>query len=277
MLLPEATVAQRVSRAKATVRAAGARFTVPAGAELLGRLDIVHQVLYLMFTEGWTAGAGPDLMRPALTAEAMRLARSLHRKLPSSSETAGLLALMLLQDSRRAARTDPDGELVVLEEQDRSRWDRAAIAEGTVLVTTALRSGPLGPYQVQAAIAAVHAEAPTAAATDWAQIVALYDVLVRLTPGPVVSLNRAVAVGMVGGPAAGLDELQALQDGPLAGHHRVAAVRAHLLARSGDGSAAAHWYREAARRAGNVREQRHLAGRAAELERRAAERDDAAR
>ena len=206
------------------------------------------------------------LLRPELTAEALRLTRLLHEHLPSSGETAGLLALMLLQDSRRDTRTDASGALVPLAEQDRSRWDSAAIAEGVALVTRALSTGPAGPYQVQAAIAAVHAEAPTSEATDWVQVVGLYDALERLAPNPMASLNRAVAVGMARGPQAGLALVEELAAGPLAGHHRLAAVRAHLLERAGDQVQAAGAYRTAARFATNVREQRFLAQRAARLE-----------
>jgi predicted RNA polymerase sigma factor len=168
-------------------------------------------VLYLMFNEGYSATTGPNLQRPELTAQALRLARRLHERLPDSGETAGLLALMLLTDSRRSARTGPNGELIPLAEQDRSRWDAAAIAKGTALITTALSSSAIGPYQVQAAIAAVHAEAPSTQATDWPQVLALYTLLERLAPNPVTTLNRAVALGMVKGPAAGLALLSELE------------------------------------------------------------------
>jgi len=268
LLVPEATVGQRISRAKAGIRAAGGRFLLPAGDELVARLPVVHQVLYLVFNEGWSASAGQELLRADLTAEALRLARLLHRHLPSSGETAGLLALMLLQDSRRATRTDPSGALVPLAEQDRSAWDRAQVEEAVALLTRALRAGSAGPYQVQAAIAAVHAEAPSAEQTDWAQVAGLYAVLERLAPNPVATLNRAVAVGMAQGPQAGLDLLAGLADGPLAGHHRLSAVRGHLLERAGDRAGAAAAYRVAAARAANVREQRFLALRAARLEQR---------
>jgi predicted RNA polymerase sigma factor len=266
LLVPEATAGQRISRAKATLRAAGGRFTLPDPAELAARLPVVHQVLYLMFNEGWSASEGDELLRPELTTEALRLARLLHGYLPSSGETTGLLALMLLQDSRRAARTDAGGALVPLAEQDRSRWDQSAVAEGAALVVEALTAGPAGSYALQAAIAAVHAQAPSSERTDWAQVVGLYDALHRLAPNPVVELNRAVAVGMAHGPAAGLAALATLTGGPLAGHHRLAAVQAHLLEASGDEAAAAERYRTAARLATNAREQRFLALRASRLE-----------
>jgi predicted RNA polymerase sigma factor len=266
LLVPEATAGQRISRAKATIRAAGGRFTLPDPAELAARLPVVHQVLYLMFNEGWSASEGDELLRPELTTEALRLARLLHGYLPSSGETTGLLALMLLQDSRRAARTDAGGALVPLAEQDRSRWDQSAVAEGAALVVEALTAGPAGSYALQAAIAAVHAQAPSSERTDWAQVVGLYDALHRLAPNPVVELNRAVAVGMAHGPAAGLAALATLTGGPLAGHHRLAAVQAHLLEAAGDEAAAAERYRTAARLATNAREQRFLALRASRLE-----------
>jgi predicted RNA polymerase sigma factor len=266
LLVPEATAGQRISRAKATIRAAGGRFTLPDPAELAARLPVVHQVLYLMFNEGWSASEGDELLRPELTTEALRLGRLLHGYLPSSGETTGLLALMLLQDSRRAARTDAGGALVPLAEQDRSRWDQSAVAEGAALVVEALTAGPAGSYALQAAIAAVHAQAPSSERTDWAQVVGLYDALHRLAPNPVVELNRAVAVGMAHGPAAGLAALATLTGGPLAGHHRLAAVQAHLLEASGDEAAAAEGYRTAARLATNAREQRFLALRASRLE-----------
>ena len=268
LLVPEATVAQRISRAKAAIRAAGARFALPEGARMRARLAVVHQVLYLVFTEGWAASGGNDLLRPDLSAEAIRLARLLHSRSPTSPETAGLLALMLLHDSRRPARTDAAGALVPLGEQDRSRWDAGAVTEGIALVTAALARGPAGPYQVQAAIAAVHAEAPDAASTDWPQIVGLYDALARMAPDPVVALNRAVAVGMAEGAAAGLALVEALErEGSLAGHHRVDAVRAHLLERLGDPARAAASYRAAARGATNGAERRFLVLRATRLER----------
>jgi len=268
-LIPEATVGQRISRAKRTIRAAGARFELPAGDELAARLAAVLQILYLVFNEGHTATSGGDLTRAELTGEAIRLTRELHALLPADGEVAGLLALMLLTDSHRDARVGPDGLLVTLDRQDRTRWDRAQIEEGIALVTEVLGAadrGPLGPYQVQAAIAAVHAEAPTAEATDWPQIAALYGVLERLAPGPMVALNRAAAIAMVDGPQAGLARLDELaRDERLAGHHRLAAVRAHLLERAGDRAAAAASYREAARLATSLPERRYLEAQAARL------------
>ncbi|MCW2550189.1 MAG: polymerase subunit sigma-24 [Mycobacterium sp.] len=267
LLLPEATMGVRISRAKASIRSAGARFVLPPTQELALRLDVVRQILYLMFNEGWSASSGEDLLRPDLTAEALRLTRLLHERLPSSNETTGLLALMLLQDSRRETRIDEAGWLVPLAEQDRSRWDAAAIAEGTALVSQALSTGPAGAYQVQAAIAALHAEATSTAETDWPQIVGLYEALERIAPNPMVSLNRAVAVGMASGPQAGLALVDELAGGPLGGHHRVAAVRAHLLERAGEHAEAARAYREAAANATNQAEQRFLTLRASAADR----------
>jgi RNA polymerase sigma factor (sigma-70 family) len=265
-LVPEATMAQRISRAKQSIKAAGARFAPPPAEERADRLRVVLQVLYLIFNEGYAASSGPDLQRADLTTEAIRLARELHRLLPSDGEVAGLLALMLLTDARRPARTLPDGSLVPLAAQDRSRWDAAAIAEGVALITATLATAPIGPYQVQAAIAAVHDEAARAEDTDWPQILVLYELLERLAPGPVVTLNHAVAVAMVRGPRAGLDLLATLDDdGRLAGHHRLDAVRAHLLELAGDPAAAREHYRAAARRTTSLPEQRYLDGRAASL------------
>jgi RNA polymerase sigma factor (sigma-70 family) len=266
-LVPEATMAQRISRAKQTIKAAGARFAPPPPEERPDRLRVVLQVLYLIFNEGYAASSGPDLQRAELTTEAIRLARELHRLLPDDGEVAGLLALMLLTDARRPARTLPDGSLVPLAEQDRSRWDAAAIAEGVALVTATLARAPVGPYQLQAAIAAVHDEAARAADTDWPQILVLYELLERLAPSPVVTLNHAVALAMVRGPLAGLELLATLDDdGRLTGHHRLDAVRAHLLELAGDPTAAREHYRAAARRTTSLPEQRYLEGRAARLE-----------
>ena len=266
-LVPEATMAQRISRAKQTIKAAGARFAPPPPQERADRLRVVLRVLYLIFNEGYAASSGPDLQRAELTTEAIRLARELHRLLPDDGEVAGLLALMLLTDARRPARTLPDGSLVPLASQDRSRWDAAAIAEGVALVTATLARAPVGPYQLQAAIAAVHDEAARAADTDWPQILVLYELLERLDPSPVVTLNHAVALAMVRGPRAGLDLLATLDDdGRLAGHHRLDAVRAHLLELAGDPAAAREHYRAAARRTTSLPEQRYLEGRAGRLE-----------
>lgn len=265
-LVPEATIAKRISRAKDRIRATGARFEPPAPAERHERLGVVRHVLYLVFNEGYAATEGPDLRRPDLTGEALRLARLLHRLVPGDPETAGLLALMLLTDARRRARTDADGVIVPLAEQDRTRWDGAQITEGQALLTRTLGTGPVGQYQVQAAIAALHDEAPTADRTDWPQILALYDVLARIAPSPVVVLSRAVALAMVHGPTAGLTALGTLDAGDRAAvRHRLIAVRAHLLEQAGDGAAARDAYREAARLTANLPEQRYLQLRAARL------------
>ncbi|MCI4063948.1 sigma-70 family RNA polymerase sigma factor [Micromonospora sp. R77] len=265
-LVPEATMSQRIRRAKQRIEAAGARFTLPAPDERDARLRTVLRVLYLVFNEGYTASGGADLHRTELTAEAIRLTRRLRRLLPDDGEVAGLLALMLLTDAHRAARTGPAGELVPLAEQDRTRWDRDAIDEGVALVTEALTWSPPGPYQLQAAIAAVHAEAPSAAATDWRQIVALYRLLARLAPNPMVTLNLAAAVAMVDGPRAGLALLAPLDhDERTAGHHRLAAVRGHLLELAGERAAARAAYLAAARGTTSRPEQRYLELRAARL------------
>lgn len=265
-LVPEATMSQRIRRAKQRIEAAGARFTLPSPADRDERLGAVLRVLYLIFNEGYTASSGEALHRAELTGEAIRLTRELRRLLPDDGEVAGLLALMLLTDAHRAARTGPDGELVPLAEQDRGRWDRDATAEGAALVTEALTWSAPGPYQVQAAIAAVHAEAPTAEDTDWRQIVALYRVLARVAPNPMVTLNQAVAVAMVDGPRAGLALLATLDgDDRTAGHHRLAAVRAHLLDLAGDRAAARAAYLAAARATTSLPERRYLEVRAARL------------
>jgi RNA polymerase sigma factor (sigma-70 family) len=265
-LVPEATMAQRISRAKQSIRVAGATFEMPEGDERAERLAVVLHVLYLMFNEGYTSTSGPDLVRGDLTAEAVRLTREVHRLLPDDGEIAGLLALMVLTEARRPARTGPDGELIPLAEQDRTRWHRDAIDEGVALVTRTLASGPVGPYQLQAAIAAVHDEAATADDTDWPQILALYELLTRLAPNPMVTLNHAVAVAMVRGPQAGLAMLDALAgDGRMSDHHRLHAVRGHLLERAGERDAARAEYREAARRTASQPERRYLEARAARL------------
>jgi RNA polymerase sigma factor (sigma-70 family) len=265
-LVPEATMAQRVSRAKQRIKATGIPFELPAEPERADRLGVVLHVLYLIFNEGYTATSGPHLHRPDLTGEAIRLTRVVHRLLPADGEVAGLLALMLLTDARRPARTRSDGSLVPLEEQDRSRWDRAAIEEGVTLVTDALALAPIGPYQLQAAIAAVHDEAATAADTDWRQILGLYELLERLAPNPMVTLNRAVAVAMVRGPEAALDVLATLDaDERMVGHYRLAAVRAHVWEMAGDREAARSGYQEAARRTTSTPERRYLESRADRL------------
>ena len=265
-LVPEATMAQRISRAKQSIRSSGARFTMPPADERTDRLRAVLHVLYLVFNEGYTASSGRDVHRTELTAEAIRLARDLRRLLPDDGEVAGLLALMLLTDARRPARTRPDGSLVPLAEQDRSLWDAAAIREGVSLITETLARAPIGPYQIQAAIAAVHDEAEGAEETDWRQIVVLYELLERVQPNPMVTLNRSVAVAMVDGPAAGLALLATLDgDERIARHHRLQAVRAHLQEMAGDLDAARASYRLAARRTTSIPEQRYLESRAAKL------------
>jgi RNA polymerase sigma factor (sigma-70 family) len=263
-LVPEATMAQRISRAKTRLREVGAGFGAPAPAEMPGRVAAVAAVLYLVFTEGHTATTGGGLTDPSLSAEAIRLTRMLHGYLPSAGEVTGLLALMLLTDARRAARTDADGSLVLLADQDRSRWDRDLVAEGVALVEEALPAGPVGPYQLQAAIAAVHAEAPDAAATDWPQIEVLYRMLREQAPGPAVTLGHAGAVAEVRGPAEALALVEPLLgDRRLRHDHRPRAVHAHLLERLGRRDEAAEEYAAAARLATSIPEQRHLNGRAA--------------
>ncbi|MEU4325187.1 RNA polymerase sigma factor [Nonomuraea dietziae] len=258
-LVPEATVAQRISRAKQRIRASGSSFSLPPS----GRLPAVLEVLYLIFNEGYTASSGPSLNRVELSGEAIRLTRQLHARLPSEGEVAGLLALMLLTDARRPARVRDDGTLVPLAEQERGLWDSAAIAEGDALLTRTLATAPIGPYQVQAAIAAVHDGAATAEETDWRQILGLYDLLRALAPGPMVTLNRIVALAMVSGPSAGLEELARAESEPaLAGHHRVHAVRAHLLELAGDREGAAAGYELAAKATLSDPERRYLSSRA---------------
>jgi RNA polymerase sigma factor (sigma-70 family) len=265
-LVPEATMAQRISRAKARTKSSGIPFRMPTRKERSERLAAVLHVVYLIFNEGYVSSGGLALHRTDLSNEAIRLARAIRRLLPDEGEVAGLLALMLLTDARRPARTGPDGELIPLAEQDRSLWDRAAIAEGVALVTEALSRGAAGPYQLQAAIAAVHDEATRAEDTDWPQILALYTVLQRMSDNPMVVLNRAIAVAMVHGPAAGLELLRALDaDERVAGHYRLAAVRAHLLEMAGDREGALANYREAAARTASVPERNYLYAKAAAL------------
>ncbi len=265
-LVPEATMAQRISRAKQSIRRSGIPFELPPEPERAERLRVVLHVLYLVFNEGYTASAGPSLQRTDLTAEAIRLTRILHGLLPRESEVAGLLALMLLTDARRAARADAEGMPVQLADQRRELWDRPQIDEGVELLTRTLGSGAVGPYQLQAAIAAVHDEAVSDEETDWPQILALYDVLERVAPGPIVTLSRAVAVAKVHGPRAGLAVLGTLDgDERLAQTHRLEAVRAHLLELTGDVDAARAAYRVAARKTASLPEQRYLALRAARL------------
>ena len=265
-LTSEAAMARRISRAKQRIKASGVAFELPPEAERRARLRVVLHVLYLIFNEGYTTTSGPDLRREDLTAEAIRLTREVHRLRPEDGEVTGLLALMLLTEARRAARTGPDGTLVPLDEQDRGHWDKTSIQEGLSLVTSALPLEPPGPYLLQAAIAAVHAEAHCAEDTDWPQILGLYDMLQRVLPSPVVALNRAVAVAMVHGPSAGLGLLDSLEtDKRLADQHRLEAVRAHLLEMTGDHPQAQASYRQAASRTSNLPERRYLEDRAARL------------
>jgi RNA polymerase sigma factor (sigma-70 family) len=268
-LVPEATMAQRISRAKAKVKASDEPFGLPSPEARAERLRSVLHVLYLLFNEGYASSSGPDLARTDLSGEAIRLARAVHAALPDAGEVAGLLALMLLTDARRPARTGPGGELIPLAEQDRSRWDQRLVAEGMALVPTpacirALRRGQVGEYQVQAAVAAVHDQAGRYADTDWSEILALYGLLERMTGNPMVTLNRAVAAAMAHGPDAGLALLEGL-DQRLGDHHRLHAVRAHLLELAGDTAAAVLEFRAAAGRTTNLREQQYLTTQAARL------------
>ncbi|BCB77614.1 sigma factor-like helix-turn-helix DNA-binding protein [Phytohabitans flavus] len=266
-LVPETTMGQRISRAKQRIRASGTPFAMPSGAD---RLKAVLRVLYLIFNEGYTSSAGPAVHRVELSREAIRLARLTHRMVPDDTEVAGLLALMLLTDARRPARTGPSGELIPLADQDRGRWDRALIEEGTALLDAAIVRGAVGEYQLQAAIAALHARAARVAETDWPQILALYGLLERMTANPIVTLNRAVAVAMVHGPAAGLaaveEAAERLQD-----HHRLDAVRAHLHDMAGDTETAQHHYRAAAARTSSTPERYYLTLQAARLHARIAQ------
>ena len=265
-LVPEATMAQRISRAKQSIKASGAPFRLPTEQERAQRLRAVLHVLYLIFNEGYTSSGGPQLQRSDLSREAIRLTREVHKLLPDDGEVAGLLALMLLTDARRAARTGPDGELIPLTKQDRTLWDQKEISEGVALLTATLSKGSIGAYQLQAAIAAVHDEAARAEDTDWPQILALYDLLKRMSDNPMVMLNHAIAAAMVHGPSAGLELLDALDaDGRLAGHHRLDAVRAHLLELGGDHQAAIEHYSIAAGRTTSLPERNYLITQAARL------------
>jgi RNA polymerase sigma factor (sigma-70 family) len=265
-LVPEATMAQRISRAKQLIKKSGVRFSMPTEDERAERLGAVLHVLYLIFNEGYASSEGPSLLRVDLASEAIRLARAVHHLLPGDAESAGLLALMLLTDARRAARTGADGELIPLDEQDRSLWDRAAIDEGVSLVGRTLALGSVGAYQLQAAIAAVHDGAARPEDTDWAEILALYGLLERMSDNPMVTLNRAVAAAMVHGPKAGLDLLKALDEDPrLSNHYRLAAVRAHLFERAGDRGAAILAYRAAATGTASTPERNYLLMKAARL------------
>jgi RNA polymerase sigma factor (sigma-70 family) len=261
-LVPEATMAQRLSRARNTLRDTGARFEGPTAQELPARVAAVLDVLYLVFNEGYARSSGDTLVETSLAEEAIRLTRDLHVRLPDHDEVAGALALMLLTDARRAARVDAAGDLVPLAEQDRSRWDRVRIDEGVAILEQVLPRGPVGAYQLQAAIAAVHGDARHYDETDWAQIVVLYTMLDRIAPSAAVTLNRAVAVGMASGPAAGLTVLQPLVEDPtLDRYHRLHAVRAHLLELTGDVAGAEREYARAAELTASRPEQRYLAGR----------------
>ena len=265
-LVPESTMAQRISRAKQSIKDSGIPFQLPTTEEQAQRLRAVLHVLYLIFNEGYTSSAGPDLRRADLSHEAMRLTRIVHQLQPDDSEVAGLLALMLLTDARRQARTNAEGELIALSQQDRSLWDRQQIAEGVAVLSATLPKGAVGPYQLQAAIAAVHDEAARVEDTDWPQILGLYDLLKRMSDNPMVALNRAIAVAMVHGPTKALELLDALKtDGRLSDHHRLDAVRAHLLELAGDHMGAVRHYRAAAGKTGSLPERNYLLAQAARL------------
>jgi predicted RNA polymerase sigma factor len=266
-LVPEATMAQRISRAKQTVKASRVPFQLPTEGERAERLASVLHVLYLIFNEGYTSSTGPDLHRGELCGEAIRLTRAVRALLPADGEVAGLLALMLLTDARRPARTGPAGELISLKEQDRTLWDRDAISEGVALISGTLSRGSIGAYQLQAAIAAVHDEAERAEETDWPQILALYGLLMRMSDNPMVALNHAIAAAMVHGPKTGLDLIDTLDaEGRLAGHHRIDAVRAHLLELAGDKQNAIARYLAAAAKTASLPERNYLAAQAARLD-----------
>ena len=265
-LVPEATMAQRISRAKQSIKASGVPFRLPSPHERSERLPAVLHVLYLIFSEGYASSIGSHLQRLDLAREAIRLTRNTKTLLPDNAEVAGLLALMLLTDARRAARTGPDEEIIPLDKQDRTLWDRAEIAEGIELLTAALSKASVGLYQLQAAIAAVHDEAEKAEDTDWPQILALYELLKRVASSPMVTLNHAIAAAMVQGPAKGLELLRALDSDPrIAGHYRLDAVRAHLLEKTGDYEAAIKHYRIAAARTTSIPERNYLMTQAAHL------------
>jgi RNA polymerase sigma factor (sigma-70 family) len=264
--VPEATMAQRISRAKGSIKTSKIPFSMPTDDERAARLSAVFQVLYLIFNEGYVSTAGPDLQRPDLSNEAIRLARSLRRLLPNDGEAAGLLALMLLTDARRAARTGTSGELIPLDEQDRSRWNQAMIAEGVELLSASLSRGVVGIYQLQAAIAAVHDQAPRVEDTDWAEILGLYGLLERMSDNPMVSLNRAIAAAMVHGPETGLKLIDALdEDARIAGHYRLDAVRGHLYEKSGDIPRAVAHFRAAADGTASIPERNYLLTKLARL------------
>jgi RNA polymerase sigma factor (sigma-70 family) len=265
-LVPEATMAQRISRGKQTIKASGVPFRMPDGPERAERIRSVMHVLYLIFNEGYTASAGAHLRRADLSGEAIRLTRAVHKLLPEDPEVTGLLALMLLTDARRGARTGLDGELIPLDKQNRALWDREQISEGIALISAALSKGSIGSYQLQAAIAAVHDEAKAPEETDWPLILALYELLRRISDNPMVMLNHAIASAMVHGPAVGLKLLDAVARDPrLAGHYRVDAVRAHLLEMAGDRRNAMEYYRIAAGRTASIAERDYLLAQAAQL------------
>jgi predicted RNA polymerase sigma factor len=265
-LVPEATMAQRISRAKNSIKESGIPFPMPTPEERAQRLRAVLHVLYLIFNEGYTSSGSPELQRLELSREAIRLMRSLCKLLPDDAESSGLLALMLLTDARRLARANGVGDLIPLDKQDRTLWDRAQIAEGVALISAALVKGSAGPYQLQAAIAAVHDEAVRTEDTDWPQILALYDLLKRMSANPVVALNHAIAAAMVHGPPKGLQLMDALSaDSRIADHHRFHAVRAHLLEMAGDRDGAVKYYRSAAAKTGSLPERTYLLVQAARL------------
>ena len=265
-LVPEATMAARISRAKQRIKAAGSSFSLPDGADRQERLRVVLHVLYLIFNEGYTASSGSELDRADLAHEAIRLARTVHKQLPADGEVTGLLALMLLTHARRRARTTAAGDLVPLDEQDRTKWDRGLISEGVELIKASLAGPKLGPYQLQAAIAATHADAATAQETNWSQVHALYLILERIAPNPMVTLNRAIALAETEGPLAGLALLATLDgDDRMAGHHRLLSVRAHLLEKTGDAAGAYEHYRRAAKATASIAEQRYLDSRASSI------------
>jgi len=265
-LVPEATMAARISRAKQVIKAAGRSFSLPDYPAREERLRVVLHVLYLIFNEGYTASSGRELDRADLAREAIRLTRMVHAQLPGDGEVTGLLALMLLTHARREARTTAAGDLVPLEEQDRTKWDRALIDEGMELVKASLAGPELGPYQLQAAIAATHADAATAEGTNWPQVHALYLILERIAPNPMVTLNRAIALAETEGPPAGLALLSTLDgDGRMAGHHRLLSVRAHLLEKTGDTAGAYDYYCRAAKATASIAEQRYLESRASRV------------
>jgi RNA polymerase sigma factor (sigma-70 family) len=265
-LVPEATMAQRISRAKKLIKTSGVPFSMPSDGERAERLSAVLHVLYLIFNEGYSSSIGPSLQRSDLANEAIRLTRAVHHLLPDDGEITGLLALMLLTDARRPARTGPDGELIPLDKQDRTLWDQQAIADGIALTTAALSRGSIGAYQLQAAIAALHDEAPRTEDTDWPQILALYGLLKRMSDNPMVTLNHAIAAAMVHGPSTGLELLKALDaDERMAGHYRLDAVRAHLFELAGDHAAAIAHYHAAASRTTSLPERHYLLTKASRL------------